>query len=424
MTETRTFKIRLDTPFRRFTVGAIAIALTCGYVALGGRQLLSSLLTNRSEFSSLKRAIQLDPGNAECHDRLGRYYELEARDPISAVTEYKAAVELNPHYGRYWLDLAGAHRILGDGAGQTAAIERAVEVDPMSPGIAWEAANLYVARGDDEKALREYTVVVAGDSSRASAALESCWRVKPDADTLLRDVVPARPEAYMAFLTFLENKQETAATMKVWTLLMQMHQTFEISYSYDYVRYLIQHKEVEEANAVWRQSASLFGFSSYLPSHDNLVTNPKFDLNILDAGFDWQYHKETSVGLKLDPAESHGGRRSLLITFDGPGVSEAGIFQLITVRPGTSYDFTAYYKNSDMQGAGGPHFTIQDMYSQAIYYESEELKDGESWKATTGEFTTDPECRLVVLHIRRIPSGSPIRGKLWVSDFRISEKAR
>ena len=112
----------------------------------------------------------------------------------------------------------------------------------------------------------------------------------------------------------------------------------------------------------------------------------------------------------------------MLITFDGPGISDAGIYQYVAVQPNTTYDFTGYYKNGEMEGAGGPHFTIQDMYTQAIYYESEELKDAGFWKSVTGEFTTGADCKLVVLHIRRLPEGSPIRGKLWVDDFHITRK--
>jgi hypothetical protein len=62
------------------------------------------------------------------------------------------------------------------------------------------------------------------------------------------------------------------------------------------------------------------------------------------------------------------------------------------------------------------------MYSQAVYYESDELKDAGFWKSVTSEFTTGPDCKLVMLHIRRLPAGSPIRGKLWIDDFRITRK--
>jgi len=240
-------------------------------------------------------------------------------------------------------------------------------------------------------------------------------------DLLLREAIPAQSEAYLTFLELLEYKQETAGTMKLWDLLMQTHQPFERRYSYDYFRYLIQHREVDQAIAVWRQSASLFGLSSYLPSSSNLVVNSNFDLEVLNAGFDWQYQKQPGVDLTLDPADSHGGHRSLLISFDGPGIAEAGIFQLVPVRPNTKYSFTGYYKNGEMEGAGGPHFAIQDMYTQNVYYESAELKDSESWKSAEGEFITGADCKLVVLRIRRLPSGSPMRGRLWIGNFRISK---
>jgi hypothetical protein len=75
-----------------------------------------------------------------------------------------------------------------------------------------------------------------------------------------------------------------------------------------------------------------------------------------------------------------------------------------------------------MEGAGGPHFTIQDMYTQTIYYESDELIDSGFWKSAEGDFTTGPDCKLVVLHVRRLPAGSPIRGKLWIDDFHLTRK--
>ena len=93
------------------------------------------------------------------------------------------------------------------------------------------------------------------------------------------------------------------------------------------------------------------------------------------------------------------------------------------MQPSTTYEFSAYYKNGEFEGAGGPHFTIQDAVTQAVLYESDELKEaGESWKNITGEFTTADDCKLLVLRIRRLPEGSPIRGKLWVDDFRLVAK--
>jgi len=415
-------KIPFNTLRRKVLVVAVAGTFALAYVGFAASQLVGSWLSDRAELSMLKRAVWLDPGNAEYRDRLGRYYDLVARDPASAVAQYGAAVQLNPHSARYWFDLANSYQVLGDARSQTAALERAIQADATTPDVAWEAANLYLVQGENDKALREFRVVIANDPSLVASALQFCWRLSPDTDALLRDVVPPTAEAYSAFLILLQSRQQTDGAIKVWNALMRTNEPFDRRYAYEYVKYLVQHKEVDQSVLAWQQAANRFGLSSYLPSPANLIVNPAFNLNVLNAGFDWQYQKQSSVTLSLDPSDFHAGRRSLLVTFDGPGISDAGIYQFVAVQPNTTYDFTAYYKNGEMEGAGGPHFTIQDMYSQAVYYESEELKDAGFWKSANGQFTTGSDCKLVVLHIRRLPAGSPMRGKLWIDDFHLTKK--
>jgi tetratricopeptide (TPR) repeat protein len=415
-------QIPLDTTVRRrlFAGGAILLAAT--FLILAGRIFMASWYGDRVDLASLERATRLDPSNADYCNHVGRYHELVERDPAAAIAPYRAAVELNPHSARYWFDLAGAHQVLGNTKGQTEALEHAIEADPTTPDVAWEAANLFLVQGENEKAMHEFHVVLGNDPSLAGAAIQFCWRIKPDVDALLRDVVPVRADAYVAFLSLLMSKEETEGTVKVWNALMQAHQPVELRHVFEYFHYLILHKNVDGARLVWQESASRFGLSSYLPSATNLIVNGNFSLDVLNGGLDWQYKKQQSVNLTLDPSEFHGGRRALLITFDGPGIVDAGIAQLIPVQPNTTYEFSAYYKNGEIEGAGGPHFTIQDMYAQKIYYDSDDLKEAGFWKSVNGEFTTAADCKLLLLHVRRIPEGSPIRGKLWVDDFHLAKK--
>ncbi len=415
-------KIPLHSPARKRLVAAIAVVLAIVYMGLAASRFAASWLGSRVQLTSLKRAVWLDPGNADYRNHLGRFYDLVTRDPASSVGPYKEAVALNPHSARFWFDLASAYQVLGDTANQTAALERAIQADAMTPDVAWEAANLYLVQGENDKAMREFRVVLANDPSLAETAIQFCWRIEPDVDVLLRDVVPPRNDAYTAFLNLLETREETVGTAKVWSALMQTHQPFERRHADQYFRYLIQHKDVDQAVLVWQQTAARFGLTSYLPSPGNLIVNGNFSLNVLNAGFDWQHQSQAGVKLELDPTDSHAGRQSLTITFDGPGISDAGIYQLVAVQPSTTYQFSAYYKNVEMEGAGGPHFTIQDMYTQAIYYESDALTDAGFWKSAEGDFTTGPDCKLVVLHLRRLPAGSPIRGKLWIDDFHLTRK--
>jgi tetratricopeptide (TPR) repeat protein len=415
-------KIPFNTPVRKGLTAAFAAVFALAYMTLAGSQFVASWLGGRVDLKSLQWAARLDPGNADYRNHLGRYYDLVTRDPNSAVAQYKAAVQLNPHSARYWFDLASAYQVLGDTGNQTSSLEHAIQADATTPDVAWEAANLYLVQGENEKALREFRVVIANDPSLGYAAIQFCWRIEPDVDGLLRDVIPAHADALATFLSLLESKGDTNGSIKVWNSLIQTHQPFEQGSANEYVRFLIQHKEVDQAVLAWKQITNRFGLSAYLPSSENLIVNGDFNYNILNAGFDWHYEKQSSVLLTLDPSDFHAGRRSLLITFDGPGIVESGIYQLVAVQPNTTYDFTAYYKNSEMEGAGGPHFTVQDMYTQAVYYESEELKDTGFWKAAYGEFTTSPDCKLVLLHIRRLPAGNPMRGKLWVDNFRLTRK--
>jgi tetratricopeptide (TPR) repeat protein len=416
-------QIPFDTPVRKRLVIGVALVLAAAYVTLAATLFLAAWVGGRAELTSLQRAARLDPGKADYRNHLGRYYELVARDPAAAIAPYTAAVRLNPHSARYWFDLASAYQVRGDIPNQTSALEHAIAADPTTPDVAWEAANLYLVRGENEKALREFRVVMANDTSLVNAAALFSWRIEPDIDALLRDVIPPRTDAYIAFLDLLMSKQETAATKKVWDALVQSREPFERRRVSDYFTYLIRHKEIDEAVLVWRQAADRFGLNAYLPSSTNLVVNPNFSLDILNSGFDWQHQKQAGVDLSLDPRDFHGGRRSLLVTFDGPRVEDAGIYQYIPVQPNTAYDFSAYYKSADLQGAGGPHLTITDMYNpKVIYYDSDEMKETGFWKSVGGELNTGADCKLVVLHIRRIPPGSPIRGKLWVDDFHLARK--
>jgi hypothetical protein len=522
-------EIPLNSAWQKGLVFGAGAAICLIYVLLAGRLFVASLYGEISageipKLANLQRAAHLDPTDADYSDVLGDYYA-QAGDLEKAITHYTAATSLNPHSARYWLDLANAYLVLGDQytSKQTLALEHAIEADPTRPDVAWEAANFYLVQGSDEKALREFRVVMANDPFKADDAIRLCWHIKPDVDGLLRDAVPARPEADIAFLSLLmipkkvdlstttppsnpsgkkwvytlaaadaraesnawanasvslsgyadgaagnnvaatitastpttieitnpagtatntgtpvlmisravsdsgvagtgSTNRETEATAKVWAALMASRQPFEQRYVYGYIQYLIDQKDMEQARLVWEQAAPRFGLSAYLPTARNLIVNGDFSLDVLNGGFDWQYEKLQSVTLTLDPSDFHSGTRSLLIALDGPGVSDAGIHQFIAVRPSTTYDFSAYYKSGDFEGAGGPHITIQDVVSRTVLYDSDELKERGYWKLVSGEFTTADDCGLLELRIRRLPEGSPIRGKLWVDDFRLVAK--
>jgi hypothetical protein len=286
--------------------------------------------------------------------------------------------------------------------------------------VAWEAANFFLVDGEIDRALREFNVVIANDNSLVDPSLQACWRVRPDADALLRDVVPARTDTLLAFLGLMMSKQETGAAIKTWERLSELHEKFDTWHLFEYVRYLIKDHRPDAAMSAWEQASTSLGLSAYIPSEDNLVVNGDFSLDILNGGFDWTYVNRTGVRPLLDPSDFREGRRSLSLTFEGPGIADAGIQQLIPVRGATTYDFSAYYKSADFEGAGGPEIVLRDAYTGSPLFASDPLKDADFWKEVHSKIRTPDSTVLLSLAIERFPAGSPIRGKLWLDGFQLS----
>ena len=77
-----------------------------------------------------------------------------------------------------------------------------------------------------------------------------------------------------------------------------------------------------------------------------------------------------------------------------------------------------------MDGAGGMEFAFSDAYKNTTLFLSEDLRDADFWKETGGTFSTGPETTLIALRIARVPSGSPIRGKLWIDGLRLVRREK
>jgi tetratricopeptide (TPR) repeat protein len=397
-----------------------SFVLSAVYVTYSAVDFLAAHFSETPTLASLSRAVRLQPRNAEYQYRLGRYLSLVELSPAQAEAPFRAAVSLNPHQARYWMALAGAYQSLGDDQRQGISLQRALAAEPTTPEVAWEAANFYIVRGDTAAALKNLRVVMANDPYLPANALQLCWRIQPDIDLLLKEIVPQQTNVYSSFLEFLISTNETAAAARVWDRLVALNQPIDRRYIFAYVRYLIAKQEPDQARIVWQKSASLSELSAYQHSAENLVVNGDFNQEVLNAGFDWMYRQSPDVSLTIDPTQFNSGHGSLHLEFDSKGLEDAGIRQIIAVNPNTSYQFSGYFKAEAIEGAGGLHFVVQDLYSEKTYFTGEDFVNVDFWKQVAGSFTTDESAKLVVLRIQRLPAGSPIKGRLWVDGIRLS----
>jgi tetratricopeptide (TPR) repeat protein len=404
-------------PRKRLAAWLLLSSGAATYLALVTTQFMAATFSQIPRSSDLRIAVKLDPLNAEYRDRLGRFELLAEQAPAKALPWLQTATALGPNNSGYWLDRAIAEQLVGDLASERNSLQHVVTTDPHSAGLAWQVANLYLAQGATDSALLEYRKVLENDPVLTLQVLQVCWRIRPDIDFLLQHVIST--SADQAFLAFLVSKNEPDAAAKVWERIVSLQQPVDRRLLFDYLQHLFAENNPSQAARVWQEAANLSGLAAYQPSAANLVVNGDFSLDILNGGFDWSYQKTSAVSLAIDPFESHSGSRSLHIIFDGQGIEDAGIRQLISVEPDTAYQFSAYYKAQEMDGAGAPKFAIQDRYNATTFFMSDDLRNTESWIRVNGGFTTGPETRLVVLRVARVPVGRPIRGKLWIDDLRL-----
>ena len=404
-------------PARKRQIAIASLALAAAYLGLVTLRFVAALYSTSPDESSLIRAARLDPGNATYAHTAGRVELLAGSNPQTALPWLEKATRLNPHKADYWVDLALAQQAVGDTAAERDDLRQALAAAPRTPDIAWQAANLFLAQGSADDAMQAFRTVIENDRPLTFLAIQTSWKVHPDAQFLLDNVVT--PNADESFLEFLASRNEQAAAATVWQKMYSLQQPISRAHLFEYIRGIIAQQQPEEASRVWRQAATMADLSAYQPSTENLLVNGDFSLEILDGGFDWMHQKTRGVALALDPNENHSSGRSLRIVFDGPGIEDAGIRQMVAVEPNTSYEFSGFYKASDMDGAGGTKFALQDLYRETTFYMSDELQNADFWKEVSGRLVTGPETHMLVLRIARVPAGSPIRGKLWIDGLKL-----
>jgi len=390
------------------------VALASG---LSLRIFLAETASQSEQPAAWLRAVRLVPENAAYHNQLGNY-ELLLNNAGLAIHEQQTAVRLNPFMASYWFDLARAEQVTGRVDEQERALVNATLAEPTAPEVAWEAGNFFQARGEQQKALAQFRHVMESDPTMTPDALAMAWRIQPDAPKLLAEAIPPKADVQLDFLWLLVARNEVDASLKVWASIAALRQPVNPERGASYVDYLLAQQRPDAALAVWQQLAPVAGLTPYLPN-DNLIVNGRFELAPLNRGLDWHYISNQNVRLVLDATEFQEGTKSLVIEFTGGGVNEAGIYQFIPAKPETSYEFTGHFKSDELDGAGGLRFSLQDAYTNAVLYQSDDLRSPGSWRTAGGIFQTGASTRLLALRIVRVPPGNAIHGRLWIDNLQL-----
>lgn len=404
---------------RRVLWLVICFSAAALYVNGTVRQYRAFRLSNSTAPSDILQATRLEPGNAEHWYRLANStFFLDPEKLADAIASYRKAAAINPWSSRYSLDLARAYMATNRRQEQQAAVEHALQVDPMTPATLLAAADFYLLQGQQERAFDLLRRDIQYDPEHADEVIELCWRASHNVDSVMANALPRSAEHYAHFLQFIMSQNDLDAAAVVWSRLLSLQQQFPAATGIRYVTFLIENRSATEAKRAWENLGAVDStLRPYLPGA-NLIVNGGFEQDMLNGGFDWWYQKLPGVSLSLDSSNYRGGGRSLLIQFDG-AVSDAGIREYVVLKPNTLYEFSTAYR-TELKGAYGVTFEVRDMNGSATLAATEEMLGDTPWRVARASFKTGTETQLAVV---RLAHGSGlIRGKLWVDEVSLVEK--
>ncbi|HXZ27006.1 MAG TPA: hypothetical protein VEG08_03295 [Terriglobales bacterium] len=410
----------MDSPTRKATLATLVLGLCSAYVYVAGRDYAASRLAGSRTAAGLEAASRLEPGDASYADLLGRHYFYATLEVPRAVREFQQATSLNPGVAQYWMDLALAYSASGETAQERAAVERALAADPTTPEVAWDAANFYFALGETAAGLAQLRLVFQYQPWAELDGMQLAWRATRDPARIVRDALPDDPEVRLAFLKFLLQQNEPGAAAQVWDQVSAAGRPFDAKLALPYAQYLLDQKQVDAAQQVWRELAGVDrSFAAYLPSSE-LAVNGGFEHEMLNTGFDWRYQPVAHVSLAIDSSEAHGGEHALMIGFDGGPVREVGLWQLVPVRPGTTYDLSVWSQAREWAGVGGLRVAVEDAFDHTPCGSGELLATTAGWRQSSFSFTTPPQTRLVMVKLVRDPAGEVLAGRFWLDDVSLN----
>jgi tetratricopeptide (TPR) repeat protein len=418
-------RISLRSTARRTLFGCGALLALAQFVALGSRAARAHAWADGDQRWQFERAVALEPRNAEYWFRLGQWDWLANQDSASALRAYGMAVQLNPRSADYHLEIARVSLFNNDTAQMTSALEDAIRVDPTTPSVNWEAGNLYLAAHRTDRALPLIRNAAASWWEYRSPAISICWQATHDVNRAIAEALPQDPEIYGEFLRYLVSRQETAAADTLWSRLVVLHQAVPAKSAFLYIDALLERHRVSDAARVWRELALLSpAILPYLPSSGasddaaNQVVNSGFEQEILNDGFDWRIAPQDNVTVETTAEESFHGGHSLAVNFDASNTGNAGILQWVPLQPGASYVLSFAYKAEELEGAHGISLVVSDAATQKPLLTTSEMTGSSAWQELHQSFHTGPSTDLVALELKR-PSGTLIRGKLWLDEVRI-----
>ena len=434
--------LRLSSSIARATLLFVAAVLAVALGYSSTRNALAAHFAGLETRAGFERAVQLEPGNPETWFLLGRYWQYNIEEPDShrAIAAYLNAISLDPHSANNWLDLAAAYESAANSADQgrapslqnvaRQAYEHAKKVYPISAEVAWRYGNFLLRQNEIPAAFAEIRHAVEADPKRAAEAVSRSWRLDPDINSIIENVLPPSAPVYLDAIRELDADAAMDPALTVWDTLRTLQPPPQIALMdvIPFVDSLVLAHRIDDAHRVWTQAASLADpNSSTGDAPGSLIWDGGFETGVSGGGFSWVF-APASLGVQssYDTKEKHSGERSLRLIFDGRrNVDFSGICHIAFVEPDASYRFSAWVHTQALTTDQGVRFRLEwteNAHSASV--ETPDVHGTQPWTEVSIPWTaTGDASRQVRVCISRKPGddfGSRIHGSAWIDDVALT----
>ncbi len=375
----------------------------------------------------IQKGADLEPGNADAWDTLGRYQQLDFNnsDPAKALASYQHAVTDEPHSAVFRMNLAAAYEANGDIPHAREQFQIAREVYPLSADVAWNYGNFLLRQDQPDEGYAQIATAVRNDPSLLTLAVSRTWRSSHDVHILLDQVLPRHAEAYFQALDFFASIHQTAPALEVWQRLISLGQIISISRSFPLLDELIAQDQSADAHRVWLEALAAAGLPHDEPVNHSVIWNGLFMTEFENGGLDWRYSPPIGVSFGFDVAPVGHDGRSVRLDFGGGRNTEIlAPMQIVPVEPSRSYRFRASIQTEGISTESGLRFSIRDPnHPETPDFETENLIGSHPWSIVTVVVNTSPQTHFLAVRLYRAPSRlfeNKLSGSVWIADVSLS----
>jgi hypothetical protein len=372
-----------------------SVAAAAGFVAAA----LSAWDLGRADYwfrketlAATEKALAIIPGQSAYLYRLA---VMSSDDhPARAVETLKRAVALNPADAQSWIDLAFQYEVAGGNPRAEQCLLRAAEEDAgYLPR--WTLANYYFRRSDPQRFwfwARQAAGMAYGDPL---PFFRLCGQMDEDGKLIDRLAI-RNPSVRASYLSYLAGRNRIDLAGPSSQRVLEDNRESDTPLLLAVCDRLLNQGSVGEALGIWNGLAGThrIPFDARSSTARSLLTNGDFKLVPTSQGFDWRVPEMDG----LTPA-SEEDPTGLLLTFSGRQPEHCEVlYQFVPVRENRTYTLRFRYHTSGIAAGSGLAWRITEVNGTRSLAKGRDLSaEGETQDQLS--FDAPAGCRLVRLSL-------------------------